>query len=136
MVKESGMGMTVTIDNPAGAGKDISNDITSLSFGTPRGVQDVTGLDKAALERILLLADGTVSLSGVYNDTADKSHDVFKDVSTTSVARTVVILVSGQQLAMEILFTDYVLNRANDGSLVWTASGNLADGTAPAWTTP
>ena len=136
MAKESGMGMTVTIDNPAGAGKDLSNDITSISFGTPRGVQDVTGLDVAAMERILLLADGTVSISGVFNDTADKSHDVFKDVSTTSVARTTVILVSGQQLAMEILFTEYVLNRAADGSLVWTASGSLADGTAPVWSTP
>lgn len=136
MAKESGMGMTLTVDNPAGSGKDISNDTTSISFGTPRGVQDVSGLDVAAMERILLLADGTVSITGVYNNTADKSHDVFKDVSTTSVARTVAILISGQQLAMEILFSEYVLNRGADGSLVWTASGSLADGTAPAWTTP
>ena len=48
------MGMTVTVDDHLGAGKDISNDITSMGFKTPRGVQDITGLDKSAIERLLL----------------------------------------------------------------------------------
>ena len=136
MAKESGMGMTVTVEDVTPTARDISNDITSISFGTPRGVQDVTGLDKSAMERILLLADGTVSISGVFNDTAQKSHSVFLNVpKSDNVSRAVVITVSGQILTMEILFTDYALNRAADGSLTWTATGNLADGVAPVWTT-
>jgi hypothetical protein len=34
---------------------------------------------------------------------------------------------------LEIVFTDYQLNRAADGSLTWTAPGQLADGTVPTW---
>lgn len=131
--KESGIGMTVTVDDSAGSGKDISNDITSFSFNTPRGSQDITGLDKSAMERLLLLADGKVTINGVFNDATNKSFDVFKTVPTTSVSRTVVILVSGQTLTMEMNFTDFSMNRGADGSLTWTATGELANGTAPTW---
>ena len=133
MGKESGIGMTVTVDDSSGTGRAITNDITNIQFTTPRGVQDVTGLDKSAIERILLLADGTVTITGVFNDAANLSHDVFKSVPTTSVSRTVVIVHSGQTMTMEILFTDYSLNRGTDGALTWTATGSLANGTAPTW---
>lgn len=133
MAKESGIGMTVTVDDSAGVGQAITNDITNISFATPRGMQDITGLDKSALERLLLLADGTVSITGVFNDAANMSHAVFKTVPTTSVSRTVVIVHSGQTLTMEMMFSDYSLNRAQDGSLTYTATGSLSNGTAPAW---
>lgn len=133
MAKESGIGMTVTVDNSAGSGQAITNDVTSINFSTPRGLQDVTGLDKSAVERLLLLADGTVTINGVFNDASNLSHDVFKTVPTTSVSRTVVIVHSGQTMTMEIMFSDYSLNRAQDGSLTWTATGSLANGTAPTW---
>jgi hypothetical protein len=35
----------------------IKNDITNWQMATPRGVQDITGVDKSANERLLLLAD-------------------------------------------------------------------------------
>ena len=133
MAKESGVGMTVTVDDAAAAGQAITNDVTSISFSTPRGLQDITGLDKSAIERLLLLADGTVTINGVFNDDSNKSHAVFKTVPTTSVSRTVVIVHSGQTLTMECMFSDYSLNRAQDGSLTWTASGSLSNGTAPTW---
>lgn len=133
MAKESGIGMTVTVDDSAGAGQAITNDITSISFATPRGMQDITGLDKSGIERLLLLADGTVSITGVFNDAANMSHAVFKTVPTTSVSRTVVIVHSGQTLTMEMMFSDYSLNRAQDGSLTYTATGSLSNGTAPTW---
>lgn len=135
MAKENGIGMTVTVDDSGGTGRDISNDITSINFSTPRGVQDITGLDKSAIERILLLADGNVTCNGVFNDAVNKSHDVFKTVptQTATVTRTVVIVVSGQTLTMEMVFTDYALTRGQDGSLTWSAPGVLANGTAPTW---
>ena len=134
MAKETGLGFAVSVDDSGGTLRDISNDITNFTLNTPRGVQDVTGIDKSAMERLLLLADGQISLNGVFNDAADMSHAVFKTVPSTSVERTVTSVHSGQTLTMECLFSDYSLNRAQDGSLTWTATGQLSDGTAPTWT--
>jgi hypothetical protein len=134
MAKENGLGWTtLSVDDSAGAVKTIKNDITNLSWGVPRGVQDVTGVDKSAYERLLLLADFTITLNGVFNDATGFSHDVFKTVPSTSVARTVTLVVSGDTLANETLFTDYALTRAQAGELTWTAPGVLADGTVPTW---
>ncbi len=134
MAKESGIGWTtLSVDGSDTAANDIKNDVTNFQFATPRAVQDVTGVDKSAIERLLLLADFSITLNGVFNDAADKSHATFKDVATTSVARTTSLAISGQTLAPEVLYTDYSLTRAADGALTWTAPGVLADGTAPAW---
>jgi hypothetical protein len=134
MAKETGLGWTtLSVDDSAGTPNVIKNDVTNFSFATPRGVQDVTGVDKSAFERLLLLADFSINLNGVFNDAATFSHATFKTVPSTSTARTVSLAVSGQTLANECIFTDYSLNRAQDGSLTWTAPGQLADGTVPTW---
>lgn len=134
MAKESGLGWTTfSVDDSGGSVRAIKNDVTQLSYATPRGVQDVTGIDKSAFERLLLLADFSVNPTGVFNDASNMSHDVFKTVPSTSVNRTVTIVISGQTLANETLFTDYSLSRAQDGSFTWTAPGVLADGTVPTW---
>lgn len=134
MGKESGLGWTtLSVDNSSGAAKVIKNDVTNLEFSTPRAVQDVTGVDKSAIERILLLADFSITLNGVFNDTTDFSHDVFKTVPSTSVARTTTLTVSGNTLAPEVLYTDYPLTRAEGGELTWAVPGVLADGTVPTW---
>jgi len=135
MAKETGLGITtLSIDDSGATARAIINDITNFAVSTPRGVQDVTGVDKSAMERLLLLADASVQLNGVFNDAANVSaHDVFKTVPSTSVARTVTLVVSAQTLAGEYLFSDYALTRAADGSLTWTAPGALSDGTVPTW---
>jgi hypothetical protein len=134
MAKESGLGWTTcSVDDSSGTAKDIKNDITSLEFATPRAVQEVTGIDKNAMERILLLADFSVTLNGVFNDATGMSHDVFKTVPSTSVARTVSLTVSGQSLNNECLFTDYPLSRGDDGALTFAVEGVLSDGTVPTW---
>jgi hypothetical protein len=133
--KESGLGWTkCDVDTSADAVKDIRNDLTNLAFSTPRGVQDVTGIDKSAYERLLLLADCSITLNGVFNDAVDHSHDVFKTVPSTSVARTTTLIISGQTLANEILYTDYPLTRAASGELTFAVPGVLADGAVPVWT--
>ncbi|MFE0801083.1 hypothetical protein [Streptomyces sp. NPDC058812] len=135
MAKESGLGWSVcSVDDAAGTARAIVNDVTNVQFATPRGVQDATGIDKSAYERILLLADFSVTLNGVFNDAANASHDVFKTVPSTSVARTTTLTVSGQTLANECLYTDYPLTRADSGELTWSVPGVLSDGTVPTWT--
>ena len=132
MAKQSGLGWaTFSVDDSGGTPVLIKNDITNLQCATPRGVQDVTGIDKSATERLLLLADLSYTLNGVMNTTV--SHTVFKTVPSTSVARTVTNVISSQTLAAEVLFTDYNQTRAADGAWTWSAPGVLADGTVPAW---
>lgn len=136
MAKESGLGLTVTVDDSAGSGQAISNDITNLTFAIPSGVQDSTGVNSTGFERLLLLADMTVTLNGVFNDEANKSHAVFKNYRTlaaSQVGRTTAIVHSGQTLSDEILYSDYALTRGADGSLTWSAPGSLSDGGTPAW---
>lgn len=134
MAKASGLGWTTcSVDDSGGVARAIKNDVTNLQFETPRAVQDVTGIDKSAIERLLLLADFSITLNGVFNAAANQSHDVFKTVPSTSVARTVTLTVGGVTLANEVLFTDYPLSRSDSGELTWAVPGVLADGTVPTW---
>jgi hypothetical protein len=134
MAKETGLGWTTcSVDDSAGAVVAIINSVTNLEFATPRGVQEVTGIDKSAMERLLLLADFSITLNGVFDDAATGAHTVFKTVPSTSVARTVTLVVSGDTLANETLFSDYALTRAASGELTWTAPGVLSNGTVPTW---
>lgn len=134
MAKQNGLGWTTaSLDDSGGTPVAIVNDITNLQFATPRSVQDVTGIDKSAFERILLLADFSGSLNGPFNPTASKSHTTLRTVPSTSVLRTLTLVVASQTLANEVLVTDYGLTRGTDGSLVWQAPFVLADGTVPTW---
>ena len=125
--------VSVIIDDSGTSARTISNDVTGLSWSIPRAVQDVTGIDKAAIERLLLLADLSATYDGVFNDASNMSHDVFKTVGSTSVARTVTLAMSGKTLASEQFLTDYAVTRASSGELTWSVPGVLGDGTAPTW---
>jgi hypothetical protein len=112
---------------------DLRSDARKLDISTPREEQDATTLDKSAMVRLLLLADGTIDAEGIFNDAANKSHATLKGVSTLSAPVTVAIGVSGQTLSMSMFWTDLKYSRSDDGSFTWTAPFVLADGTPPAW---
>lgn len=133
MAKISGMGWTtLSMDNSAGVLKDFKNDVTNFAFSLPQAVQDVTGVDKYAIERLALLADFSATLNGVFNPTADRQHALMKDANT-GVARTLTFVHSSQTLTNEVLMTDYSLTRGADGSLTYSTPLVLADGTLPVW---
>jgi hypothetical protein len=134
MAKQTGLNWTTfSVDNSSGTPVDIRNDVTTLEFDTPREAQEVTGIDKSAYERLLLLADFTVSCEGVLNTAASQSHAVFSTVPSTSVNRTVSIGIGGKTLACETLFTTYAISRGDDGSATFSTEGSLADGATPTW---
>lgn len=134
VAKQSGLGMTaLSVDDGAGTPQAIVNQFTNFEFSTPRGVQDVTGVDKSAIERILLLADFSITLNGVFDVAANQSHDVFKTIPSTSTVRTITITQSAKTLAVEALLTDYALTRAESGELTWSVPGVLANGAVPTW---
>jgi len=136
MAKTSGLGGVVSVADSGGTARTISNDVTNWSLSTPRGVQDVTGVDKSANERILLLADYSITLNGVFNAAANQSHAVFSSIPSTSVTRAVSVQAtsSGSTLATNCLLTDYQITRNNTGELTWQVPGALADGNVPTWT--
>lgn len=133
MAKESGLGMSCAVDDSGGSARTISNDITNLDFETPRNTHDITGLDKSAMERLLLLADFSATLNGVFNDASNMSHDVLKTVPSTSVTRTITLVQSGQTLATECVVSNYALGRANSGEFTWSAPFSLQNGAVPTW---
>ncbi|MDY7101562.1 MAG: hypothetical protein S0880_10280 [Actinomycetota bacterium] len=135
MAKISGLGWTeLSIDDAGGSPQDIRNDITNFNFATPRGVQDVTGIDKSAMERLLLLADFSIDISGVFNSAANMSHAVLSTVpSDTTPTRSVTIEIDSQELDNECMFTDYALTRAQSGEFTWSSTGVLSDGEVPTW---
>ena len=132
MAKASGLSWTtLSLDDSGGTPVVIKNDVTNLTFSTPRGVQDVTGVDKAAIERLLLLADFSGTLNGVFNSAV--SHTALRTVPSTSVNRTLTLVVNAATLPNEVIVTDYALTRAQTGELTWSAPFSLADGTVPTW---
>ena len=125
---------SVALDDGGGTARTISNDVENIDLATPRGIQDITGVNKTSIERLLLLADYSCGLGGTFNDAANMSHDVLKTVPSTSTTRTLTLIASGQTLACEVLVTDYALTKAREGSLVWRAPC-LGQGTTdpPTW---
>jgi hypothetical protein len=136
MAKTSGLGATILCDDASSAAQTISNDCTDFQFATPRAVQDITGVDKSAHERLLLLADYSATLKGVFNTATNLSHAVFKTIPSTSVNRNLKIEpTSGGTpfLSCLCVLTDYALTRSNAGDLTWSVPAALADGTVPSW---
>ena len=132
MAKISGLGWTtLSVDDSGGTPVDIRNDVTNFQFAMPRAVQDVTGIDKSAFERLLLLADFSGTLNGVFN--ASSSHTVLKTIPSTSVQRTLSLAIASQTLANEVWLTDYSLTRAADGAFTWSTPFVLANGAVPTW---
>ena len=134
MAKISGLGWTtLSLDDGGGTPTDIKNDVTDLDIATPRAVQDVTGIDKSAFERILLLADASVTLNGVFDPAASKAHAVLSTASSSNQVRSFASTISTKSLNMEMLLTDYPLKRAASGELTWACPLVLADGNVPTW---
>lgn len=117
--------------------RTISNDVSDFVLSTPRAVQDVTGVDKSAHERLLLLADASADLKGIFNSAANLSHAVFSTVPSTAVVRSTSVAPTSNNstpiLVFNALYENYDVTRAAAGELTWAAKGNLADGALPTW---
>jgi hypothetical protein len=138
LAKVSGLGSAVKVADATGTAQTISNDVTNYQFSTPRATEDTTGVDKFANERLLLLADFSVTLNGIFNAAANMSHAVFSTIPTTSVNRSVELDPNGTttgnpKITVNCVLTDYQITRAAGGALTWQVPGSLADGNAPTW---
>lgn len=134
MAKQTGLGGTITVTDASAVAQTITNDVTDYQFAQPTAVQEVTGVDKSAIERLLLLADFSVTLNGVFNTAANLSHAVFSTLQSSRTARTAVLTLPNATMTATVLFTDYQIKRSNTGELTWSAPGVLSNGTIGAWT--
>lgn len=134
MAKLSGLGATLAVDNSAGAAQTVSNDILSISVSTPRGMQDVTGINVSATERLLLRTDGKFDYAYVFSDTATSgSFAVFSTASSTSVTRTHTYTVQTKVLAGEYIIPDFPLSLGADGALTGSIGAVLNSTVVPTW---
>ena len=134
MAKLSGLGATLAVDNSAGAAQTVSNDILSISVSTPRGMQDVTGINVSATERLLLRTDGKFDYAYVFSDTATSgSFAVFSTASSTSVTRTHTYTVQTKVLAGEYIIPDFPLSFGADGALTGSIGAVLNSTVVPTW---
>lgn len=132
MAKQSGLGWTTcNVDDDTGTPRDIKNDITNQDMSITYNPQEITGLDKFAMERLLLLADLSGTMNSVFNPSANRVHAVF--AGDLRVTRTVTNVIAAQTLAAEVLFTAYNLTRAASGEFTAEHPYVLADGTTPDW---
>lgn len=127
MAKVSGLPTTVSV-----GGNAIGGDIGSLTLSTPYGVQEITGIDKSAIERLLLRADAQLTLNFFFNATAGQSHAALKTPGSKAVV--IVYANSAATATFTAVQTDYSLTLGDDGSLTGSAPLLLSSGTAVAWT--
>jgi hypothetical protein len=116
MAKSSGLGSSLIV-----GAYDVSGDIGALgTIETSRGVQDVSGIDKSALERIVLLKDGSLSFTSFWNTVAGQAHPVLSaqprtDVQVSYLHGSTVGEPAASMIAKQV---SYAPTRGQDGSLV------------------
>jgi len=135
--KITGLSGTLSVTDASAAYQNIGTDITNYAFTMPRGLEDVTGLNKFAHEQLLLLTDFTLTLNGIFDPGPNLSHSVFSTVSGTSVTRSVSIsptaVTTTPIITVNCLITDYQITRANTAELTFQVPAQLADGNVPVW---
>lgn len=136
-MKTSGLGAQVQVADSGAVARDISNDITDFTLATPVAMQDDTGVDKSAHERLPLLRDMTAQLKGVFNSAANMSHAVLSTITTTPTQRATTVYPTSNHstpvLTANLLYSSYDIARGADGALTWSSDGSLADGAIPSW---
>jgi len=130
MTKYAGLGLTFTLDNSGGSGQAITNDVGTFTIDTPTGEQDVTGLDKSAIERLQLLTDCTITVGG----NGFPSSTTMGCFTNRANSRTLVIgLPNSVTATVEVFIFGFKISRGQDGGITWEATLKLNNGTALAY---
>ena len=127
--------MTVTIDSGEGTPRIITNDVLSVTLETTRDLADVTGVDKTAKQRLGMLNDATVTLTGAWNPAANPTfYSCFKDIATTNIDRSVVLVYPGPATFTGEMALESVNYAMTNGQLLSTVTLRLSGGTQGQWT--
>lgn len=130
MAKSTGLDQRLYV-----GGYDLSGDVGSInSLGTPRGLFDVTALDKQAMERLLLGVDVGGDFGVFFNDAGD-SWSLLSSLPTDDQ---VVVWAFGSSrgdtaFGAEVKQIDLPWSRAADGGLSATPGIQGSAGSIPSW---
>jgi hypothetical protein len=130
MAKQTGIAANFYI-----AGYDISGDVSAINtIKASNAVKEVTGIDKLAVERLSLLRDGELAISGWFDTVAGQEHPALNGAPTTNVLATACIGMALGNPAVNVWGKQvtYDLDRGEDGSLA-VKSNVLADGYGLEW---
>ena len=133
MTIESGLSVTLTIDDEVPAAKDVSASTGATNIDTPIELHDVTALSQVAHATVSGLSDFTATVEGYFDDASDAWFDILKTATSTIVTRTFSWALSSQPLAVETLIGRVSYSRARNAEMAVTAEFNLQSGTAPSW---
>ena len=87
MAKQTGLGANLFLGS-----YDLSGDVGAVdTIAAPRGSLDITGINKAAAERILTHRNGMLGFTGFWNATASQIVDALNNMPTTDLLATVAI---------------------------------------------
>ncbi len=131
MAKRSGIGQQFYFH-----GVDMSGDVGSLSsMSTPRGTQDITGIDKNAHEFILTQSDGSFAWECFFNKEAGGTHLTLGALPSTDVH---IMWMVGETLGDRTFCAivkeiDYAPARNADGSLNISVTAQLSAGSPGDW---
>lgn len=136
MPKETGLGDKLYVN-----GYDLSGTVGAIqTIGVTLGEQDVTGLDKSAVERLQLLGDGELTFSSYFTGgaTSDSSavnaHQRLKTLSTTAVATYLRGTTQGGGAAGLVCKQfQYQLDRGQNGSLLGSVNCKASGGNPVEW---
>lgn len=115
MAKKAALGALLHV-----GGRNISGDTASIeSMDFRRAMDDITGLDKSAHERLPLLADGELNFTCFFNDATLQEHTAFSGLTTADVISTFHQSQTLGDVAMGIIAKqiNYAPTRNPDGSL-------------------
>ena len=120
MAKQGGLGMACYVD-----GVDLSGDIGSIgSISGVVNLQDITGIDKSAIERIPLMRSGSIAFNSWFNPTTvSGQHANLSTRPTTDrniVVATAVTVLGDDAAGMVCKQINYDANRQQDGSLAFS----------------
>jgi hypothetical protein len=117
-------------------GYAIHGDVGSVRrIASPRAVQEITGIDKTAVERLLLRGDGELEFATFFNDATAQLHDALSALPTTD---RVVLLALGAAvgdpgLGLSAKQANYDWEQNDDGSLQGVAQFMAAAGVPLEW---
>jgi hypothetical protein len=124
MAKSSGLGDLLYVD-----GVDLSGDVGVVdTLSSPAAVQDITGINKLAFERLLLKRDGIVKFSPFWNNAVGAEHGVLSTLPRTDrlVSYLHGAVIGGQAANLLGKQVDFDWKRDNNGALAGNvdAQGN------------
>lgn len=112
---------------------DISEDILTMSIGTPNNMIDVSALDLVGFQRIIGRRDCQISLTTRLSSASPSAHSVLSPATSTSVSASCVIVFAAKTLTVHCIAGNYDLSDSNDLSAVFSSTLMMDDGVAAVW---